>query len=64
MYESKGDATGYLMNASHQAMHTTEAFLTSIRELATTHSRASIVLRAAPDGSFILSHAKKDNPSQ
>jgi len=61
--DSKGEATCYLKNALQQALHTTEAFVTSIRELTTTHSHVYIVLRATPDGSFILSHAKKDNSS-
>jgi hypothetical protein len=64
MDDSKGDAQDYLRNALHQALHTTGAFLSSIWELITTHSHASIALRAAPDGSFILSHAKKDTSSQ
>ncbi len=40
------------------------SFLSSIRELHTTHSHATNALRAAPNGSYILSHAKKNTSSQ
>ena len=40
------------------------AFLTSIQEPHTLHSQVSILLRAAPDGAYILSHAKKDTSTQ
>jgi hypothetical protein len=45
-------------------MYTTGAFLSSIQELTATHSQNFVALRAAPDGSFIISHAKKDISSQ
>jgi hypothetical protein len=45
-------------------MRTTGAFLSPIRDLATTHSQAFIALRASSDGSFILSRAKKNISSQ
>jgi hypothetical protein len=38
--------------------------MTSIQELHTIHSHSSILLRAAPGGAYILSHAKKDNSTQ
>jgi hypothetical protein len=38
--------------------------LTSIQELQATHSHSITLLRAAPDGAYILSHAKKDNSTQ
>jgi hypothetical protein len=62
--DSKVDTTRYLKNALQQAMHTTGAFVSSIRELTTSHSHAFTTLRATPDGSYILSHAKKDKSSQ
>ena len=61
--DSNGEATGYLKTAIHQALHTSVAFLSSVREIHTTHSEASTAFRAAPDGSYILSHAKKDSSS-
>jgi hypothetical protein len=62
--DSNGEATSYLKNALQQALQTSVSFLFSIRELHTTNSQATNALRAAPDGSYILSHAKKDTSSQ
>ncbi len=50
--------------ALYQAKTTTEAFLSSIRELTTTHTQSYTNLKRAPDGSYILSHAKKVSSSQ
>ncbi len=61
---SNGEATSYLKAALQQALHTSAAFLSSIRELHTTHSQASNIFRAAPDGAYIFSRAKKDGSSQ
>jgi len=61
---SCGEATCYLRKALQQALHTSAAFLTSIQELHTTYSQASILLRAAPDGAYIVSHAKTDSSTQ
>ena len=36
----------------------------SIQELQAAHSHSTILLCAAPDGAYILSHAKKDNSTQ
>jgi hypothetical protein len=47
-----------------QALQASVAFLTSIQELQATRSHSTILLRAAPDGAYILFHAKKDNPTQ
>jgi hypothetical protein len=46
------------------SLHTTRVFLSSIHELTNTHSQASITLRAASNGPYILYHAKKDTSSQ
>jgi hypothetical protein len=56
--------TGYLHLALQQAKATTEAFLSSIRELKTAHTKSSTLLKQAPDGSFILTHQKKDTSTQ
>jgi hypothetical protein len=61
---SCGEATSYLRDALQQALHTSAAFLSSIRELQTAHTQATYNLRAAPDGAYILSRAKKDSPTQ
>ena len=55
-----GYTSGYLQLALQQAKTTTEAFLSSIRELKTAHTQPSTTLKQAPDGSFILAHPKKD----
>ena len=55
-----GDTDGYLGLALHQAKTTAKAFLSSIRELTTTHTQFYTNLRQAPDGSYILAHPKKD----
>ncbi len=39
---------------------TTKAFLSSIRELTSTHTQSYTNLKQAPDGSYILTHPKKD----
>ena len=59
-----GEDTCYLKDALQQALHTSVAFLSSIRELQTAHTHATFNFRAAPDGAYIISHAKKDNSSQ
>ena len=50
--DNAGDRNGYLRLAIHQAKKTTEAFLSSIRELTTTHThkptRPSNKHRTAP----------------
>jgi hypothetical protein len=61
---SCGEPTCYLGEALKQALQATIAFLTSINELQATHSHSNILLRAVPDGAYILSHAKKDNSTQ
>ena len=63
MEDSNGDATCYLKSALQHAIHTSTAFLSTIRELHTSHSQAFIALRAAPAGSYRLSHAKKVSSS-
>ena len=47
-----------------QALQASIAFLTSIQELQAAHSQSNTLLRAAPDGAYILSHAKKDISTQ
>jgi hypothetical protein len=59
-----GEPAGYLGEALKHALHTSVAFLISIHEIHTSHSQASILLRAAPDGVYILSHVKKDSSTQ
>ena len=61
---SCGEPTSYLGEALKQALHASIAFLTSIQELQAAHSHSTILLRAAPDGAYILSYAKKDNSTQ
>ena len=56
--------SGYLQLALQQAKTTTEAFLSSIRELKTAHTQSLTTLKQAPKGSFILTHPKKDTPTQ
>jgi hypothetical protein len=55
-----GHTSGYLHLALQQAKTTTEAFLSSIRELKTAHTQSLTTLKQAPNGSFILTHPKKD----
>jgi hypothetical protein len=55
-----GDTNGYLRLALYQAKKNQEAFLSSIRKLATTHTQSYTNLKHALDGSFILTHPKKD----
>jgi len=43
---------------------TTEAFISSTRELTIAHTQSSTTLQAALDCSYMLSHAKKDTFSQ
>ena len=59
-----GHPTGHLHQALHQAKTTTEAFLSSIQELRTAHTQASILLKRALDGAFILAHQKRDTSTQ
>jgi hypothetical protein len=59
-----GHTTGYLHLALQQAKATTKAFLSSIRELKTAHIHTSTLLKQALDGSFILTHQKKDTSTQ
>jgi hypothetical protein len=61
---NRGEPTNYLAEALNQALQTSIAFLTSIQELQAAQSHPTTLLRAAPDGAFILSQAKKDNSSQ
>ena len=61
---SCGEATCYLRDALQQALHTSAAFLSSIRELQTSHTQANCNLRPAPGGAYTLSHAKKDSSTQ
>jgi hypothetical protein len=61
---SCGEPTCYLREALKQALQASIAFLTSIQELQAAHSHSNILFRAAPDGAYILSHAKKDNSTQ
>jgi hypothetical protein len=63
LHALSGEATGYLRDAMQQALQTSVAFLSSIRKLKTTHIQATLNLRAAPDGAYIISHAKKDSSS-
>ena len=53
-----GDTNGYLRLALHHAKKTTKAFLSSIRELTTTHIQSYTNLEQAPDGSYIITHPK------
>jgi hypothetical protein len=62
--DNLGDTNGYLRLAVHQAKRTTEAFLSSIRELTTTHTQTYSTLKQAPDGAYIMSHPKKDTSTQ
>jgi hypothetical protein len=62
--DSNGEPTSYLHNVLQQALLTSTSLLSSIRGLQTSHAHATNVLRAAPDGSFIISHAKKGTSSQ
>jgi len=57
---NNGDTTSYLQLALQQAKETVEAFLSSIRELKTTHTQSSTTVKQAPDGSYILAHPQKD----
>ena len=59
-----GQPTGHLHLALQQAKAATEAFLSSIRELNKDHTQAPILLKRAPDGSFILAHQKRDTSTQ
>ncbi len=59
-----GHPTGHLHLTLQQAKATTEAFLSSIRELKTDHIQASTLLKRAPDGSCILAHQKRDTSTQ
>jgi hypothetical protein len=59
-----GHTTGYLHLALQQAKTTTDAFLSSIRELKTAHAQFQTTLKQAPDGSFILAQPKKDTSTQ
>ena len=59
-----GDTNGYLRLALQQAKKTTEAFLSSIRELTTIHTQSYTNLRQTPDGSYILAHPKKNTSTQ
>ena len=61
---SCGETTCYLKDALQQALHTSAAFLSSIRELHTAHSHASYGLRAASYGAYILSYTNKDSSTQ
>ena len=61
---SSGEPTRYLGEALNQALQASIAFFTSLQELQAAHSHSNILLRAASDGSYILSHAKKDNSTQ
>jgi hypothetical protein len=61
---TNGEATSYLKDTLQQPLHTSAAFLFSIREFHTTHYQASNILRATLDGAYILSYAKKDGSSQ
>ena len=56
--------TGHLHLALQQAKATTEAFLSSIRELKSHHTQATTLLKRARDGSFILAHQKRDTSTQ
>jgi hypothetical protein len=56
-----GETTGYIRLALQQAKTTAEAFLSSIRELKTTHTQFSKPLKPATNGSYILAHPKKDS---
>ena len=59
-----GYTSGYLQFALQQANTTTEAFLSSIRELKTAHTQSSTTLKQELDGSIILAHPKKDTLTQ
>jgi hypothetical protein len=59
-----GRTTGYLRLALQQAKTTTKAFLSSIWEFKTVHMQSFTNLKQAPDGSFILTHQKKDTSTQ
>jgi hypothetical protein len=59
-----GHTNGYLHLAIQQAKTTTEVFLSSIQELKTAHTQSLTTLKQAPNGSFILTHPKKDTSTQ
>ena len=59
-----GCTSGYLQLALQQAKTTTEPFLSSIRELKTTHIQNSTTLKQVPYGSYILAHPKKDTSTE
>ena len=50
--------------APTHALHASIAFLASIQELQAVHSHSTILLRATPDGTYILSHAKRENSTK
>jgi len=52
------------VEAQKQALQAPVAFMSSIQELQATHYQSTILIRAAPDGAYILSHAKKVNSTQ
>ena len=58
--KNTGHITGYLHLALRQAKTTTEAFISSIRDLKTAHAQSLTTLKQAPNGSFILAQPKKD----
>jgi hypothetical protein len=57
---STGQATGYLHLAIAAALQASEALLYSIKSLTPTFASTSHDLRQAPDGSYVISHVKKD----
>ena len=59
-----GEPTSYQGEALNLTLQASIASLPSIYKLQAVHSHSTILLRAAPDGTYILSHAKKDNSTQ
>ena len=60
LHALSGEAIGYLKDALQQALQISVALLSSIRELKTEYTKTTLNLRAAPDGTYIISHAKKN----
>ncbi len=53
--------TGYLMHALSQGLATTKAFLTIIQRIGNNFSLPTPTLRPAPDGSYIITHQKRNS---
>jgi hypothetical protein len=52
--------TGYLLHALTQGLATTKAFLTTMQRIDAKFSLASPTLQPAPNGSYIMTHQKRN----